>query len=121
MQWTSDIIDDLYRSIGLLVRAARLRKRWNQEDLAEAVGLTRSSIANVEAGRQRLLLHSAIRIADALDVELGVLLPDPEEQLQSQSFSRISPDLTGHSGSTQDFVNATLRRGERIARAEKPS
>lgn len=37
--------------IGRACRALRIRRRWRQQDLAEAVGVSRQLIAKVEAGR----------------------------------------------------------------------
>lgn len=41
------------------------------------VGLTRTSITNVEQGRQKFLLHTLVDIAMALQVEPAGLLPVP--------------------------------------------
>lgn len=38
---------------------------WTQEDLAKKIGLTRTSVVNIEAGRQRVLLHDIEKIAGA--------------------------------------------------------
>lgn len=46
----------------------------SQQQLAVAVGLTRSSIANIEAGRQKVALHHFARMADALQVAPSSLL-----------------------------------------------
>jgi transcriptional regulator with XRE-family HTH domain len=68
---------DLYTLIGRNVVAAREQHGTIQADLAAAVGLTRSSITNIEAGRQRTSVHVLIAIAQALGVELTDLLgPD---------------------------------------------
>ena len=53
-----DAVDLLYAEIGLEIRDARKKREWNQADLARDIGLTRSSIANIEAGRQKILVHS---------------------------------------------------------------
>lgn len=63
-----------YKEVGDRVRAQR-GKRLSQESLASAVGLTRTSISNIEKGRQKLLLHTLVDIAEALDVEPSMLLP----------------------------------------------
>lgn len=39
-----------------------------QEELRKKVGLTRTSIANIEAGRQRVLLHDVDRFAKAFGI-----------------------------------------------------
>lgn len=64
-----------YKQVGEKIRARRGTK-LSQEALASAVGLTRTSISNIEKGRQKLLLHTLVAIADALKVEAASLLPD---------------------------------------------
>lgn len=46
-----------------------------QEDLALKVSLTRTSIINIEKGRQQLLVHTLVDIARALSVSVPELLP----------------------------------------------
>lgn len=46
-----------YRMLGVAIREARIKARKTQSELADCVGLTRTSVANIEAGRQRILLH----------------------------------------------------------------
>lgn len=60
-------------------RIAQLRKEkgWRQQDLAEAVGLTRSSIANIEVGRQELGLTHLWAIVDALGSSVGEITATP--------------------------------------------
>ena len=71
-------IKHFYQDAGRLVRDARLRTkpRITQAQLADAVRMTRSSIANLEAGRQRIPLHVLVWIAEVLAVEPATLLPD---------------------------------------------
>jgi transcriptional regulator with XRE-family HTH domain len=64
-----------YKQVGEKIRAQR-GKDLSQEALASAIGLTRTSISNIEKGRQRLLLHTLADIAAALNVDAASLLPD---------------------------------------------
>lgn len=50
-------IEGCYRLFGAKVEQIRTTLGWTQAELAEKVGLTRTSITNIEAGRQRVLLH----------------------------------------------------------------
>ena len=47
-----------------------------QEALAKKAMLTRTSIINMEKGRQQILVHSLVDIAQALRVPLNELIPD---------------------------------------------
>src|SRR5260221_694169 len=49
----------------------------SQSALAEAVGLSRASIANIERGHHRVQIHVLYDIAVALGVEPHELLPHP--------------------------------------------
>lgn len=67
-------IEPIYTAIGNAVMHARMRAGWTQQNLAGQVGLARASIANVELGRQRLMLHQVLALADALSIPVGALL-----------------------------------------------
>lgn len=67
--------DLIYVSIGRNVRRERQRLKWSQEDLAQRISLLRTSIANIEVGKQRVPLHTICEIAAALDILPGRLLP----------------------------------------------
>lgn len=67
-------IEDVYQRIGDVVRSLRSEAGWTQADLACQVGLTRASIANVELGRQRLMLHQIVSLADVFSVPVGQII-----------------------------------------------
>src|SRR5260370_1721080 len=67
----------VYVETGQLIRETRKAQAITQGRLAEKVGLSRTSITNIEQGRQKLLLHTLAAIADALGVQLHRLLPKP--------------------------------------------
>lgn len=64
------------KKIGPMVKKVRRKSSLSQEDLADCVGVTRSSIANLESGRQRPSLMTLVRIGSVLGLELGFLDPD---------------------------------------------
>ena len=43
--------------------------------MAEKVSLTRTTVTNIEKGRQQLLVHTLVDIAKALNVSIELLLP----------------------------------------------
>jgi transcriptional regulator with XRE-family HTH domain len=65
---------EFYGQVGQNIRSRR-GKNLSQEALASAVGLTRTSISNIESGRQKMLLHTLVDIAAALKVDTSNLLP----------------------------------------------
>lgn len=67
--------DELYSTLGQLVRAARRQAGLTQDVLATRIGLTRASINNIEHGRQKILIHTLFDLAGALGVAPAALLP----------------------------------------------
>lgn len=68
---------EVYKLIGQRVRAAREQRGLSQEKLAERVDLKRTSITNIEKGRQRLLVHTLFMISEALAVPIIDLISVP--------------------------------------------
>lgn len=64
-----------YEEFGRRVREAREKAGLTQKAVAERLRITRSSVANIEAGRHRILIHQAVDIADVLGVSVDELLP----------------------------------------------
>jgi transcriptional regulator with XRE-family HTH domain len=61
--------------IGCLIRTMRDAAGWNQQDLADLMGLTRTSVCNLESGRQGLSVDALLRLADCFGVTPSELLP----------------------------------------------
>lgn len=64
-----------YVAVGSRI-AAKRNGQLTQEALAKKTGLTRTSIINIEKGRQQILLHTIIDIANALQVSPVELIPE---------------------------------------------
>jgi len=69
--------EPIYRQIGGIVRALRRRADIAQDALAGRLGISRATLANIETGRQRILVHQLYAIAHTLGVRLTDLLPPP--------------------------------------------
>lgn len=64
--------------IGMSVRAARERRGWTQEQLAEQVEKAVETISNIERGFSHTTLPTLERLAEALGVHISELFPaDP--------------------------------------------
>ena len=62
------------RAIGERIRLARQERGLTQERLAEAVGVTRSAVAQWETGRAGQITGNLSRIASVLDVSVEHLM-----------------------------------------------
>lgn len=68
-----------YALLGANIKDRREAVGMNQDVLASKVGLSRTSVTNIERGRQSVLVHQLISFADALGVEATSLLPSKSE------------------------------------------
>ena len=70
---------DTYREVGQAIRRHRKGARRTQAQLAAEIGLSRASLANIEAGRQQVLVHYLYDIAEALGLDSPAsLMPAPK-------------------------------------------
>lgn len=99
-----------YRLVGAKVRAARIEAGLSQATLAEQVGLTRSSMANLEAARQRTSLYHFALISQALGTEVGALLPHDPSSYAAQLESSLKTELADSPETAQDFVFGAVAR-----------
>lgn len=88
-------MDDFYRAFGERVRAARVEAGLSQKTLGERVGLTRTSVTNIESGQQHIPLHMLLLLARALGVDPCALVPDEGDVspvIDAQSLRGLQPD-----------------------------
>lgn len=71
---------NLYEIVGRRIRDTRKNAKLTQEELAERVHLTRTSVTNIEKGRQKLLLHTLFDLAAAMKVTVAQLMPDQRDE-----------------------------------------
>lgn len=79
-------LNDFYRDFGMMLKVARKKAGLTQDGLAERVGMSRSSIANIETGRQKTPLHTLLEFSGSMGVQPVDLLPaqdQPEQQTVS--------------------------------------
>jgi transcriptional regulator with XRE-family HTH domain len=71
------VIDDerLYQAIGKRLKGLREANDLTQADLAKTLGFERTSITNIERGRQRPGVHVLYRICAYFQVPIDKLLP----------------------------------------------
>jgi len=65
----------IYKDLGTRVRILRKGLGKTQDEVAKQAGISRASLANIEAGRQQVLVHHLFALAKALQLEApGALL-----------------------------------------------
>ena len=74
------------KQLGNLIRTARKRKGWSQQDLADRAGLRQENISIIENGYASTKLHNLLAIFAALDLELSQ--ETPGKSLSSRAAGR---------------------------------
>jgi len=94
-------IDIFYSVIGEKIKVERLRKRISQEELGDFLGLTRSSVINLEKGRHRPSIYQVLQIAGMLNIDYTQLIPialdvnkntTTNEELKDKVQSSLDPN-----------------------------
>ena len=94
-----------YQELGQRIREVREKRHLTQEALAGMLSLTRTSVTNIEKGRQQLLVHTLVQLAQALQVEPESLLPE------SPASTRELEDLLKMESQTaQEWIRATVEK-----------
>lgn len=87
---SKDFERTFYLTFGAMLAEARRKGGISQEALAEDLSLSRTSITNIEKGRQPLQLHSLYLIAESLNVGVKDLLPSPAALKLAQPPTNLS-------------------------------
>lgn len=79
-EWQNRVVaapqDPFYLQLGKRIKSARVARGFTQEKLARALKLTRTSITNIEAGKQPVFAHQLSALSRHLGVSVEVLLAE---------------------------------------------
>lgn len=103
----ADELTQFYEELGRRLRDARLDADLSQAKLAKLLGLTRSSIANIEAGRQRIQAHTVVSIAAELSMPIEKILPSRDALSANEAHVALH-DSQFESDSARKFVRDSL-------------
>ncbi len=68
---------DILKRFGIRIKELRLEKNLSQEKLAEIADLHRTYINLIESGKRNISLRNIEKLANALDVNISNLFPNP--------------------------------------------
>lgn len=74
--------------VGNRLSAMRKKKNYSQNEIASGVGLTRTSIVNIEKGRQSLTVETLLKLCAILKCDFEDLLPPPPKAV-AKSIKKI--------------------------------
>ena len=97
------VIESEYPFFGEFIAKCRDRQGLSQEDLARLLDLSRVSIANIEGGRQRVLLHQVLQFAKVLKFSLSDFQAEADR-------SKLEQEIRGRSISVQAQLNGVLSK-----------
>lgn len=69
-----DETDRIYFWLGRAVQKKRTERGIQQEHLADVIGMRRTSIANIEAGKQRAPIHIWMQLCQHLNISFSDLI-----------------------------------------------
>jgi len=78
--------ESIYAVLASRVRLRRAELGMSQQQTAVLSGLTRSSIASIETGRQSVLVHHLYALARALDLSPQELLPPAAKEAAREAI-----------------------------------
>ena len=98
---------ELYRRLGRAVADRRRELRLTQSDIAEKLGLSRASLANLENGRQRIMVHQLFALVNALRLQ-SILELVPEAWVPPEPLPDIKVSGSSLSPQQQSAVETLL-------------
>ena len=100
--------DDLHAALGKRIRDKRQSVGLTQAQLADRIEISRTSLTNMELGRQRLLIDQLYKMADVLNMKPQDLLPLPGEIIGA---SKSAASDTAIPPSVHRFAERVRSRG----------
>lgn len=86
--------DRIYKHLGSRIKALRKALGRTQDQIANQVGMSRASLANIEAGRQKVLVHQLFDFAEALELESPTDLLPPLQSAANRNPAGSDLPLT---------------------------
>ena len=105
--------DAIYKHIGVLIKNRRKQLRLTQEKLASRLAMSRASLANIETGRQNVLVHQLYAFAAALELAVGDFLLAPTD-LRSKHDLKNLPLPDGLNAQQKEQIARLMLNGTEV-------
>lgn len=76
-----------------MVRKAREESGKSQQELAQALELTRTTISNIELGKQQILAYALFRLSKELSVPVESFFPKDSAKFPKRLVDRLPENL----------------------------
>ena len=102
----------LYIEFGKRVRSARGKAGLTQEMLASRIGLSRTSVTNIEKGRQKVSLDMVYTVAKALGVDPVTFLPEAAgvKQQEDEALKKVLLKAGASAESHMDWAQRIIKK-----------
>lgn len=113
-----------YQILGESIKKHRNLQKLTQEQLAFEINLTRTSVVNIEQGRQHPPLHLLVEIARTLHVTLEILVPtesafSTDTMLDADTLKAVSEkDIPKLTSFLSDFMKRTNSYEQETAKTD---
>jgi len=109
-------IEPFYEILGSKIQEAREEQNMTQARLGLSLNppSTRASIANIENGKQRVLVHTFVQLAKALAVDIQELMPAADPPAQAANSKDVEHEL-------KRKLNLAAPQLKKLAVAARPS
>jgi transcriptional regulator with XRE-family HTH domain len=81
--------DKFYLELGRRIRTARLHFNLTQEQLADLLSLSRTSITNIEKGKQKILAHTLVELSEKLRIPINKLIPLSTQMSENEKLNNL--------------------------------
>jgi transcriptional regulator with XRE-family HTH domain len=85
-------VPPLTEVIAFNVRIERARRRWNQGELGDLIGLSRTGVSELESGKRRPGVNDLVPLCRAFGIDLARLLADADAADLETLGLRVRPD-----------------------------
>lgn len=114
------LVERIYEEFGQQLKVARKRAGLTQKEVASRVGLSRTSVTNIEKGRQHVALHQVFLLAEAIGCSARDLMPTGavalEDLIQSDVLQLVSEDREGRAFLEQVVQKSARAQKEEVAK-----
>jgi transcriptional regulator with XRE-family HTH domain len=105
----------VHTAVGRRISEIRSKKDLFQQEFARRMGLSRTSVSNIECGTRALFLDQVYQAADVLGVDAHELLPSMEEIFPTVAVHTANDDQVPE----QDALKVIRRVEERLVRSRR--
>lgn len=111
--------DEFYLALGSLVRKARLSLNLTQKQLADLLHLNRTSITNIEKGKQKILAHTLVELAERLEIPVNELLPKKAGKLKTSAGNMLPENSSPLEREFLEMVLKQTKKGRKDNASKK--